>query len=208
MLPFRTKVGGLLAAANDTFDRITGVAKGIMCIPSLFKSFASTVATTNLLGAAAQAAAQLASAVAGMVLSAVQDAVNQVLGTVANLINQQLKLIQELFATLNDIKQFITSIDDKAKEALDYIKNQENCKFAAGNLLSCVINSVANLSPKNLGSQLPSLNSVTDKVNSIADDITSKITQVGSKANVVTNFIDDNLNALDKARKSIAIQNM
>lgn len=198
----------MLAAANDTFDRITGVAKGLMCIPSLFKDFVSTVATTNLLGAAATAAAQLASAVAGMVLSAVQDAVNQVLGAVANLINQQLKLIQELFATLNDIKQFITSIDDKAKEALDYIKNQENCKFAAGNLLSCVINSVANLSPKNLGSQLPSLNSVTDKVNSIADDITGKITQVGSKANVVTNFIDDNLNALDKARKSIAIQNM
>lgn len=208
MLPFRTKVGGLLATANDTFDRITGVAKGLMCIPSLFKDFVSTVATTNLLGAAATAAVQLASAVAGMVLSAVQDAVNQVLGAVANLINQQLKLIQELFTTLNDIKQFITSIDDKAKEALDYIKNQENCKFAAGNLLSCVINSVANLSPKNLGSQLPSLNSVTDKVNSIADDITSKITRVGSKANVVTNFIDDNLNALDKARKSIAIQNM
>lgn len=208
MLPFRTKVGGLLASASDTFDRITSVAKGIMCIPSLFASFVSTVATTNLLGVAAQAAAQLAGAVAGMVVSAVQDAVNQVLGAAAALINQQLRLIQELFATLNDIKQFLTSIDDKAAEALEYIKNQENCKFAAGNLLSCVINSVANLSPKNLGSQLLSLNSVTSKVNSIADDITGKITAVGSNANVVTNFIDSNLNALDKARKSIAIQNM
>lgn len=208
MLPFRSKVGGFLATANDTFDKITGVAKGIMCIPSLFKDFVSTVSTTNLLGVAATAAAQLASAVAGMVLSAVQDAVNQVLGAVANLINQQLKLIQELFNTLNDIKDFITSIDDKAKDALNFIKNDENCKFAAGNLLSCVINSVANLSPKNLGGQLTSLNKVTDKVNSIADDVTSKITAIGSKANVVTNFIDGNLAALDKARKSISIQNM
>ena len=181
-------LGGLLQAAKSKFSTGLGIIKAIACLPAIISGAVGIFA--DVFNAAKNAAmgaiAGAVGAITGMVESLVQNAVNQVLGAVMSVLDQINQLIGTIAAAIGMIDAFLNNLLQEANDALAFVQNAENCRFAAAALLKCImaqvitdISSDLDISTK-IGAKLDSISNVTDK-------LTSKITGAGG---VIEGFLN------------------
>lgn len=187
MLP---KVGSFLNNATSTFDQITKVAKGIMCIPSLLGSLFSGGGLKSFGAAVLGAAANIVSTI-----------VQNEIALIGNLVTQALRqLYRDVMSIINSFKAIfdtVAALRQKVQDTLDYIKNTENCAYAAGDLVSCVLISATNLQ-KTIRKPAQQL---TDFNNKLYD-------AVGGSSGTLNNYVNKNLQFLDKAKMQMNMQNL
>lgn len=187
MLP---KVGSFLNNATSTFDQITKVAKGIMCIPSLLGTLFSGGGLKSFGAAVAGAASNIVSTI-------VQNEIALIGNLVTQALRQMYRDVMTIIKTFKAIFDTAAALRQKSQDTLDYIKNTENCAYAAGDLVSCVLISATNLQKtiKKPAQQL------TDFNNKLYD-------AVGGSTGTLNNYVNKNLQFLDKAKMQMNLQNL
>lgn len=187
MLP---KIGSFLNNATGTFDQLTKVAKGVMCIPSLLGSLFSG-------GGLKSFGASVLGAAANVVNTIVQNEI----ALIGNLVSQALRqLYRDLLGIINSFKAIfdtVANLRQKASDTLDYIKNSENCTYAGAEMASCILISATNLQ-KTL--QKPA-QKLTEFNNKLYD-------AVGGSSGTLNNYVNKNLQFLDKAKMQMNLQNL
>jgi len=186
MLP---KIGSFLNNATSTFDQLTKVAKGIMCIPSLIGSLFKGGGLKSF-----------GAAVLGAAANIINTIVQNEIALIGNLISQTLQqLYRDILSIINTFKAIFLTVAALRKKVIDtisYIKNTENCTFAGANMLSCILVSATNLQ-KTL--QKPA-QQLTQFNNSLYD-------AVGGNSGTLNNYVNKNLQFFDKAKMQMNLQN-
>jgi len=196
-------VGGLFSAVSSKVGAITSVAKGIMCLPSILSGLPGLLGNTakGVLGSLKNQAtgmmAGIVNGISGMITDIIQDAVNQITGAIANVFNTILQLEATIFATIGLAQALLESIRSQVKEALDFAKSQENCRFAAAEMFKCIAGSMINdLSKK------AAINAKFDisGIDKLVSKASSKLSQPG---NVIERYTSKISNSVDKATSQI-----
>lgn len=187
MLP---KVGSFLNNATSTFDQITKIAKGIMCIPSLLGTLFSGGGLKSF------GAAVLASA-GNIVSTIVQNEIALIGNLVSQALRQLYRDVMSIIRTFKAVFDTVAKLRQKTQDTLDYVKNTENCAYAAGELVSCVLISATNLQ-KTIRKPAQKLDEFNNKL----------YDAVGGSTGTLNNYVNKNLQFLDKAKMQMNLQNL
>lgn len=192
-------VGGLYAAVNTKIGSLTSVAKGILCIPAILTGLPGIIG--NVLGElknqATGAMAAITSGITGLITSIVTDAVNQITGAVANVLDKILQLQATILATIGLAQATIDNFKNQINDALAFAKNQENCRFAAAEMLKCLAGSLLNDISKKVAVDAKLDISGIDK---LVGNLTSKISKPG---NIIEQHTEKMSRSVDKATNQI-----
>lgn len=186
MLP---KVGSFLNNATSTFDQITKVARGVMCIPALLGKLFSGGGLKSIPGAVLGAAANIVGTV-------IQNEVALIGNLLAQTLRQKYRDLKGLINTFKSVFNTAGNLKNKTQDTLSYVKNTDNCANAAAELVSCVLISATNLQKvlKKPAQQLQNFN------NKLYDE-------VGKQSGVLNRYANKNLQFLDKAKMQMNLQN-
>lgn len=196
-------VGGLFSAVNNKVGAITSVAKGVLCLPAILSGLPGILGNTakSLLGSLKNQASGLMSGIVGgitgMITDIIQDAVNEITGAISNTLGAILQLQATILATIGLAQALIAGIKNQVKDAFDFAKNQENCRFAAAEMFKCIAGSILNdLSKKAVMNAKLNISGI-DKLVSKAS---GKLAQPG---NVIERYTNKISNSVDKATSQI-----
>jgi methyl-accepting chemotaxis protein len=189
----QAKVGSFLNNAKSTFDQLTTVAQGLLCIPPLLGKFLTGKSLAGLTEA-------LLGSIGAVASNIVNTIIQNEIATVGNLISQtlrqQFEAIQSVLNTFSLIFQTVKNLFSKVNSTIDFIKSTENCAYAASTLASCIISSAANLQKQ--------IKKPAGKLQQFNDKLTQAIT---SKSGIINNYATSNLKAVDKAKIQLNMQN-
>lgn len=189
---FQSNIGGFLNGVDSVVDKLTSVAKGILCLPSLIGRFLNF--QTNIGG--------FASAIASAVAGIVSNIIDSQLALIGNLINQfvanQLAIVNQILDTIDGIISFFRGLFDKVANSLAYLKSQENCTYAASELLSCIIKAGVNVRASNPG--------ITSRLDEFNTKLVDKVMGSRGAAGVVQDYLDRNTAFLNKATAQMQFQ--
>jgi hypothetical protein len=193
-------VGGLYSAVNNKVGALTSVAKGALCLPAILSGLPGILGNVakGVLGSLRNQALGLmggvAGGLAGLITVIIQDAVDQVTGIIKNTINQILQLQATILATIGLIEDTLLNIQNQVKDALDFAKSQENCRFAAAEMFKCLAGSIINdLSKKSL---------INAKFGT-GDLVSNAISKLAKPGNVIEGYTNKISNSVDKATSQI-----
>lgn len=190
----QSKVGGFIFNFNSTFDQLTTVAQGLLCIPSLLGKFlsgnSSLSGLTNALGSA------LGAVVSNIVGTIIQNEIAFIGNLVAQTLRQQYQSIISILNAFAQLFNTAKSLFTKVQDTMEFIKSTENCAYAASSMLSCILSSAANLQKK-----------IKNPANKLAE-FNNKLTDaVAGKSGIIDNYVASNLRGLDKAKMQMNLQN-
>jgi len=78
------------------------------------------------------------SGVGGALMGIVDSVIGTITNAVTSLVNKVLQIQAELLCVFGEAKEFVDDVKSEAKDLTEWLKNEENCKFAAAELLKCV----------------------------------------------------------------------
>lgn len=187
-------VGSFLNNFNSTFDQLTRVAQGLLCIPSVLGKFLS--GNKSLSGIAGALSGALGAAVSNVVETIVQNEIAFVGNLVSQALRQQYQSITSILNTFASIFNTAKNLFAKSTDTLDFIKSSENCAYAGSAMLSCILSAATNLQKniKNPASKLMEFN------NKLTD-------AVAGKSGIINNYVQSNLQSIDKAKMQMNLQN-
>lgn len=187
MLP---KIGSFLNNATGTFDQLTKVAKGVMCIPSLLGSLFSGGGLKSF-----------GAAVLGAASNVVNTVVQNEVALLGNLFSQALRQVyRDLLSIISSFKLIfdtVARLRQKSTDTLDYIRNSENCAYAGADMASCILISATNLQ-KTLQKPAQQLTYFNNKL----------YDAVGGSSGTLNNYVNKNLQFLDKAKMQMNLQTL
>lgn len=141
-----SNVGNKLGSISTGLDAVTGIAKGILCLPTLLSGLVSSIPSI-INGISAGVANLVNGAVAGY-LGAVEGLVNQKIQVAVNKVNgvfnEALGALGLIAGTVNDIFAFARDAEAKILDLLNFTANKDNCSFAIAELDKCVNKQVNN----------------------------------------------------------------
>lgn len=189
-------VGGLYSAVNNKVGALTSVAKGVLCLPAILSGLPGILGNVakGVLGSLKNQMSGVAEGLTGLITDIIQDAVDQVTGIIKNTINQILQLQATILATIGLIEDTLLNIQKQVKDALDFAKSQENCRFAAAEMFKCLAGSVINdLSKKSL---------INAKFGT-GDLVGKAIGKLAKPGNIIEGYTNKISNSVDKATSQI-----
>lgn len=190
----QAKVGSFLNNFNSTFDQLTRVAQGLLCIPSVLGKFLS--GNKSLSGLAGALSGALGAAVSNVVGTIIQNEIAFVGNLVAQALRQQYQNANSIINTFALIFNTAKNLFSKSQDTLDFIKSSENCSYAGAAMLSCILSSAANLQKK-----------IKNPANKLAE-FNNKLTDaVAGKSGIINNYVQSNLRGVDKAKIQMNLQN-
>lgn len=190
----------LISVSNNLADQVTTVAKGVFCIPSILSNLPSILGAVagSLIGQITAQATAIAAGLANAALSIVENKLAEITGKITGVITQILALQAAILGTIGMIKGLFKGLQARAKDIQDFVSNEENCKFAAAELLNCVASSLLNDLTSDV---VKKINAGTQKVSDYVDNATNKLTKPNE---VLTKFSKKAGDAVDKATSQIA----
>lgn len=192
----RNKVNGLLTSVNDQLDSITTIANGILCIPSILKNFLSPGTYRGIFNAIGSV---IFSTVQDIIRSTIVSQIDAITNYVNYFINHTFEVIEDGIRAVQDIIAFIKGFRQKIQDSVDFIKNQENCTFAASTMLACVIEQAAQQVRKNI------ISDIQLNTGKYVDQVANS---VSSANGAIDQYIDRNTSFLDKARTQLEFQSL
>lgn len=186
----QAKTGSFLNNFSSTYDQLTRVASGLLCIPSLLGKFLS--GKSNLSGLTGA----VGSVVSNIVNTIVQNEIAYIGNLVAQSLRQQYQNATSIINTFRLIFNTAKNLFTKSQDTLDFIKGTENCAYAASTLVSCIFTA-----SKNLQKQIKKPASRLQEFNWKLNDA------VTGNNGIVNNYVQSNFQAVDRAKIQMNLQN-
>ena len=186
-------IGG---AVLNKVNLITSVAKGVLCLPSIISGLPGILGNVagQLLGSLAGRINGIVSGMVGLVSDIIDEQINKVLGVV----NKLLQFGALILATIGVIEQTILGILGLVNDAFNFAKDQENCRFAAAELLKCITGSIVN----DMSNKL-SLNAATN-AGARSNIFNNALQKMKAPGNVIERHVGKISNSVDKAVSQVA----
>lgn len=191
-------VNNLIGTVGSQAAKVGAIAKGVLCLPSLLKNapaLAGGLAQT-VMGAVAQSLTQVVAGFTGIISEIVLNTLNTLTGAIRDTLNKLLNLQAQLLASINAVLNLIKGLTALANDIKNFVDNEENCKFAASELLKCVTSSIVN----DLSAQIRSGNASSLNVNNYISEFTQKL---GKPNELIDKFVTKQSQAVDKANSQI-----
>lgn len=192
-------VGGLASAVNNKVGALTSVAKGVMCLPSILTGLPGILGNVakGVLGSLQNQALgvmnSIVTGITGMITDIINNAVNQISGVV----NQLLQIQATILATIGIIEQTIKDLKKLVNDIINFRADQDNCRFAAAEMLKCVAGSLIGDLSKKLAKNV---SSGTSSIENLVGKASFKLSQPG---NVIERYTSKISNSVDKATSQI-----
>ena len=200
------KLAGNFTSIAGKLDTLQKAAKGLLCLPSILKSFALTNPKNLLKGIAGVAASVLATAVdsiAGAILGAIEDTINQLLDLATLPLRLLQKYVQTLLNIVSNVKQILRNVENKAKDLKDFMKNTQNCSVQAANFMNCIATAVQrNLTKAVLSKIKNPLSKIENQFNKLQKQIQADVFRAGG---LLEQHVGNQLAAAEKITKQLSI---
>ena len=198
-------VNNLTSSVADKVKQVGTLTKIAACLPSVLTSLPAALgaAAGSVIGAGANIIKNLASGATGFIQGIIDQTVTSITNAVTSLINTVLNIEAQLVASFNQLKALYNYLENEVNDTAEWIKNSENCNFAAAELVNCIA-----------GRLLTQLSSTfADRINggfclsldSALDDITSKIEEPANKLN---DWVNNTARQIDKATSVVNAANL
>lgn len=188
--------------ANNTIDRLSTIAGGALCLPSLIGTVltqpqkALTGVKNVVLGAAKQQINQLG----GLIKYHLSSVIRQVTGRIDGFLRQVNQLVNDVKTTVAVIDDLKKTLTKRSSDILQFANDKQNCEALAANLAKCIQTRVGMEFNRKL--QRDFYNS--SPVNAL-DEAASKITQkIESGENVFEGFVSKYTSQVDKATTQLS----
>ena len=169
-----SSVKGFFGAANEKADKLTSIAKGALCIPSMISGMPDLgkQAVGQIVASASTILNQASSIISSLVVGSIGGAVDKITGSVAGFLNSVTGIIASIQGTAAQAEEFKESIKDRARDIKEFTSSKENCNFAAATLLNCITSqALSNVTAKGATEITQGLESVTGISDKISDTI-------------------------------------
>jgi len=184
--------GGLLGAVKEKISQVTSAIKIIACLPSFLTSIPGVLGAIG--GSAANSIAGLMAGAGGALMGIVDSVIGTITNTVKSLVNKVLQIQADLLCVFGEAKDFVDDVEKEAKDLVEWLKNEENCKFAASELLKCIAGKLLDGLASDITSKLGGALSFGDKVDGFLEDIEESLSfddQIDKWIGKATNQIDN-----------------
>lgn len=169
-----SSVKGFFGAANEKADKLTSIAKGALCIPSMISGMPDLgkQAVGQIVASASTILDQASSIISSLVVGSIGGAVDKITGSVAGFLNSVTGIIASIQGTAAQAEEFKESVKDRARDVKEFTSSKENCNFAAATLLNCITSqALSNVTAKGATEIAQGLESVTGISDKISDTI-------------------------------------
>lgn len=190
-------VSGLLNATNSKIDQVTGIAKGILCLPSFLNGLFSNITQAALSGIV-NALSAIALGLADTIAQLVASEVAKITGAITDTLNTFVSIIADIAGTVALVKNFIQSLVDRTNNIRDFISNKENCNFAGAEFAKCLVGQITQSLTANVARDI---SKGTLGIGSITDSITKKISSPGGLAQ---NYVNKSASQVNRATQIIS----
>lgn len=195
-----SKVTNLFSVANNAADKLSTVAKGVLCIPSILSNLPSILGgvASNILSTITGQITNVINGLTSLVTSLVNEALSEITGTVSSILSKVLQLQATILGTIKLAKEFLDGLATRGEDIINFAKNEENCKFAAAELLNCIASSVLGDINKKIARDI---NKGIVSAQDVIRNSTSKIARPGQ---VLDGYVNKIGKSVDKATSQIS----
>jgi len=127
---------GLISTVKDKVSQVSTAFKIIACLPSILTAIPATLGAIG--ASVAGSVAGLISGLSGVLMGVVDQVIGQITGAITSLINQVLNLQAQILSVINQVKGLFDYLKKEVQDVKDWLENEENCKFAAAELVNCI----------------------------------------------------------------------
>jgi hypothetical protein len=205
-MPLINSVGGLLRAVNTKADSLIGLGTGILCLPAIiagaadiFRDVFSSVVSTAL-----KSITSIVGGLSNVLISVIQDSVNKVIGGISFTLSNIVKAVATVKGIIVGVQNFLNDLNTKVRDALNFARDSEKCKYAAATLMKCIIAQTTSelLSDKKLAL---SISKGATPITDVADKLARKAASPGG---VIQNFLNKNASEVNVATRKIDSLNL
>ena len=199
-----SSVGNFLNAANSKADRLTSIAKGALCIPSMIaglpdfgRSLIGNIKITDaVIGNLKK------NIISDLIVGSIGGAVSDITGSINSVINSVTGVIASLRGIYEQGEDFILGIKDKVQDVKDFTDKKENCNFAAASLLNCITSqALSNFAARDAVKVSKRLRSISSFTNELSD-------KIASPAGAINNTINKAAYEVGRAERMISKSNI
>jgi len=199
-------VNNLTSAVADKISQVSTIAKIAGCLPSILTSLPSIAGgiagniVKSVVGGATSAVKTLLSSSGGFLSGIVNETVTKIKNAVLGLFNTVLNLQAQLVKSIERVKALKKFVEDEFKDIKEFIKNDENCKFAAAELVNCIAGNLLGQLASTFNSKTGGSLGFLDKIGSAVDRVTGAISAPGEALN---GWVNNTASQIDRATSRI-----
>ncbi len=181
-----SSVGNFLNAANSKADRLTSIAKGALCIPSMIAGLPDF--GRSLIGNIKITDAVIGNLkkdiISDLIIGSIGGVVDKITGSINSLIGSVAGLISSLGGVYEQGKDFYEDTKTRVKDIKNFSESKENCNFAAATLLNCITSqALSNFAAKDAVKVSKKLRSISSFTNELSDKIASPTGAINNTIN-------------------------
>ncbi len=148
----------------------------------------------SVIGGAAGSVANLLSAPGGFLQGIINETVTRITNAVTGLLNTVLNIQAQISASIDQIKRLGDYLEKEVEDTAEWIKNTENCNFAAAELVNCIAGRLLTQLSSTFGNKIGGGFDLS--LGSIVDKVVDKIEEPGEKLN---GWVNNTAKQIDKA---------
>lgn len=202
MVRLLSSVLNFRGVANNTIDKLSTIAGGALCLPSLVGTALTQPqkALAGIKSIVLNSAKQQINQLAGLIKFQLATVIRQVTGRIDGFlqrVNQLVSDIKQTVAIVDDLKKTLTK---RSGDILQFANNKQNCEAFAATLAKCIQTRVGMEFNRKLQQEFYNSSPKT-ALDNISNKITSKI-QEGD--NVFDGFVSKYTSQVDKATTQLS----
>lgn len=200
-MPLISSVGRFLTAANNKADQLTAGAKIALCLPSFLTSLPKSL-IGGVISNISATLENLVSSASNIVLDTINKSIQQITGSITGTINSVTRVLGQVGSAIEEGKEFVNGLKERAKDIKEFTSNKQNCDFAAAQLMNCIVSqAIGSVTPKIAIDISKGLTPITN----VANDVSQAIAAPGG---AVTRAVNKTAGQIDRATRVIQKSNL
>ena len=193
-------VNNLTSTIADKAKQLSTITKIAACLPSIITSIPATIGAVagSIVKSAVGTVTNLLSAPGSFLQGIINETVTKITNAVTGLLNTVLNVQAQILASIDQLKRLADFLEKEVEDTAEWIKNTENCNFAAAELVNCIAGRLLSQLSSTFGSKIGGGFDIS--LGSFVDKIAGKIEEPGEKLN---GWVNNTANQIDKATSII-----
>lgn len=191
-------VNGLTSSIAGKITQISTIAKIAACLPSIITSLPATLAAVGgaIVKSAVGSITELLSGAGGFLLGIVNETIGRITSAFTGLLNTVLSIQAQIIESINELKRLAKFIQDEYNDTAEWLKNSENCDFAAAELINCIAGRLLEDLSLSLSEDADSrlnlsfLDKALDKLESPEEKLSDWVNNTANQIDKATSIID------------------
>jgi hypothetical protein len=158
--------------ANNTIDKLSTIAGGALCLPSLIGTVLTQPqkALAGVKNIVLNTVKQQLNQLAGLIKYQLTSVINQVTGRIDGVLRQVNQLVNDIKTTVAIVDDLKKTLTKRSGDILQFANDKQNCEAFAANLAKCVQTRVSAEFSRKLqqdfynSSPLKALDNITEKI--------------------------------------------